>query len=75
MGVGLFSQVTRNRRRGNGFELCQVKIEYWEKFLHRKGGQTREKAAQGSGGISAWKCSKRHIGGVLGDNLVLNLTG
>lgn len=34
VGVGLFSQLTGDRMRGNGLKLCHGKIGYWEKFLH-----------------------------------------
>ena len=52
-GVGVCSQGTSDRTRGNGLKLCQgrFRMGIGKKFLSWKRGQALGQAAQGSGGV------------------------
>ena len=54
VGVGLFSQLTSDRTRGNSLSLHQgmFRSDIGENFLHRKGCQALEQAAQRGGGFT-----------------------
>ncbi|KAK4823799.1 hypothetical protein QYF61_006521 [Mycteria americana] len=62
VAVGLFSQTASNRTRGNGLKWHQGRNLDWilEKFLHRKGCQALEQAAQGSEGQDRTELSTEH---------------
>jgi len=60
-GVGLFSQATSNRMRGNGLKLCQgrFKTGYQEKFLYCKEWSSSGTGCPGKRWIHhPWRCSK-----------------
>ena len=54
MWVSLFSQVTNDGIRGNGFSVVpgEIQVGYCEKFIFRKCGNALEQVARGSGGVT-----------------------
>lgn len=63
MGIGLSSQVTGHRTRGNALKLCQGRFSlYISKRVHGKGGQALGQAAQGSAILGSADPGLWHLG-------------
>lgn len=62
MGVGLLSQVTRDKTRGNGLELYEGSLNWMlGKISSLKCGQALDQAAQESGGKSVPGTVQNHV--------------
>ena len=80
MWVSLFSQVTNDGIRGNGFLVVpgEIQVGYCEKFIFRKCGNALEQVAQGSGGVTVpGDVKKKRVDAALsghgGDRLMVGL--